>query len=77
MRPEGFEPLLRRFERLTNRIILGIIVAAFVNGLATFLSVYRPAQLDRWVGILFAGGTFAAIVIGIYLAWSIIRSGRA
>jgi ubiquinone biosynthesis protein len=76
VRPEGFEPLLRRFERLTNRIILGIIVAAFVNGLAVLLSVYHPPELDRWVGVVFGAGFFFALVVGIYLAWSIIRSGR-
>ena len=77
VRPEGFDPLLRRFERLANRIILGIVVAAFVNGLAVLLSVYHPPDLERWVGTLFAGGLFFTAIIGFYLAWAIIRSGRA
>lgn len=76
MRPEGFEPLVRRFERLANRIILGIIVAAFVNGLAVLVSVYRPAVLERWAGAVFAVGFAFAAIIGVYLAWSILRSGR-
>ena len=34
VRPEHFEPLLRRIERLINRLVLGVIAAAFVNGRA-------------------------------------------
>ncbi len=76
VRPEGVEPLVRRFERLANRIVLGIIVAAFVNGLAVLISVYRPANWDRWAGLVFGVGFLFATVIGAYLAWTIIRSGR-
>ncbi len=76
VRPEGFDPLIRRFERLANRIVLGIIVAAFVNGLAVLVSVYHPAAIDRWAGLAFAVGFAFAAIIGVYLAWSILRSGR-
>ena len=76
MRPEGFEPLVRRFERVGNRLVLGIIAAAFVNGLALLMSAYRPAGWEEWVGTIFAVGFAAAIGIGLYLAWSILRTGR-
>ncbi len=76
VRPEGFEPLVRRFERLANRIVLGVVVAAFVNGLAILTSVYRPPGWERWAGLIFAVGFLFAAVIGVYLAWSILRSGR-
>jgi ubiquinone biosynthesis protein len=76
MRPESFEPLISRLERIANRIVLGILAAAFIVGLATLLSVYRPPGWDRWAGVMFAAGFFFALVLGIYLAWSILRSGR-
>lgn len=76
MRPEGFDPLVSRLERLGNRIILGIIAAAFVNGLAVLMSVYRPPGWDQWAGAVFGMGFLFAAVLGIYLAWSILRSGR-
>ncbi|HEX5505079.1 MAG TPA: AarF/ABC1/UbiB kinase family protein [Thermomicrobiales bacterium] len=76
MRPEGFEPLLRRLERLANRIVLGIIAAAFVNGLAVLVAVYHPPGWDRWAGAFVALGFFFASALGLYLAWTIIRSGR-
>jgi ubiquinone biosynthesis protein len=76
MRPESFEPLIKRLERIANRIVLGILAAAFIAGLATLLSVYRPSGWENWVGVMFAVGFCLALVSGIYLAWSILRSGR-
>jgi ubiquinone biosynthesis protein len=76
MRPESFEPLIKRLERIANRIVLGILAAAFIVGLATLLSVYRPPGRENWAGVMFAIGFFLALVLGIYLAWSILRSGR-
>ncbi|HEX5083107.1 MAG TPA: AarF/ABC1/UbiB kinase family protein [Blastocatellia bacterium] len=76
MRPESFEPLIKRLERIANRIVLGILAAAFIVGLATLLSVYRPPGWENWAGVMFAAGFFFAFAVGIYLAWSILRSGR-
>jgi ubiquinone biosynthesis protein len=77
MRPAGFEPLLRRLEQLVNRLILGILAAAFVNGLAVLMSIYHPPGWDEWAGASFAVGFVVAGALGAYLAWSILRSGRA
>ncbi len=74
MRPTDIEPAIRRFERLANRIVLGIILAAFITGLAMLMSSYHPAGWNQWVffliGFVFAGA------LGVYLAWSILRSER-
>lgn len=74
--PEDFEPLIRRFEQLANRIVLGIIAAAFITGLAVLLAVYHPPGMAQWAGLLFAVGFVAATVLGVYLAWTIFRSAR-
>jgi ubiquinone biosynthesis protein len=76
MRPESFEPLIKRLERIANRIVLGIIAAAFIVGLATLLSVYHPPGWENWAGAMFAVGFFFALALGIYLAFSILRSDR-
>ncbi|MBF6596303.1 MAG: AarF/ABC1/UbiB kinase family protein [Thermaceae bacterium] len=76
MRPQGFDPVLHRLERLANRIVLGIIAAAFINGLAILMSVYHPGGWEQWAGPMFALGFLAAAALGVYLAWSILRSGR-
>ena len=76
MRPEGFDPLIDRFERISNRIVLSLIAAAFINGLAVLLSAYRPPGWDRWAWIFFAFGFLCALVLGVYLASSILRFKR-
>ncbi|HSE26162.1 MAG TPA: AarF/UbiB family protein, partial [Pyrinomonadaceae bacterium] len=76
MRPEGFDPVINRLERISNRIVLGVIAAAFINGLAVLLSVYRPPSWEHWAWLVFAFGFLCALVLGIYLAWSILRTKR-
>ena len=75
MRPEGFDALVRRFERIANRIVLGIITAAAMIGLAILLSVYRPPIADQWAGAAFGLGFILVAALGTYLAWIILRSG--
>ena len=76
MRPEGFDPLVDRFEKISNRIVLGVIAAAFINGLAVLMSVYRPPGWEQWAWAVVAFGFFCALGLGIYLAWGILRSTR-
>jgi ubiquinone biosynthesis protein len=76
LRPESFEPLLRRLESLANRIVLGILASAFIIGLAVLLSVYHPPGWEHWAGAMFAVGFFFATLLGIYLAGSLLRSKR-
>jgi hypothetical protein len=65
-----------RFERLANRIVLGILAAAFSNGLAALASVYRPPGWERWAGAAFAFGFLCAAALGLYLAWRLLRPRR-
>ena len=74
VRPEGFEPVLQRLERLANRLVLGMIVAAFIAGMSVLMAVYHPPILG--LGAFFGFGLVVAVVLGAYLAFSILRSGR-
>ncbi|MCM3871983.1 MAG: AarF/ABC1/UbiB kinase family protein [Pyrinomonadaceae bacterium] len=74
MRPEGFDPVIRRVERIANRIVLGVLAAAFINGLAVLASVYRPPGWESWAWVVFAFGFICALTLGLYLALSILRS---
>jgi ubiquinone biosynthesis protein len=76
VRPERFEPLLFRVERLVNRVVLGILTAAFIIGLAILMAVYNPPGWDQWGGIFFGIGFLIAGAMGIFLVWSILRSSR-
>lgn len=73
VRPEGFDPVIDRLERIANRIVLGVIAAAFINGLAVLVSVYRPPGWERWGWAVFAFGFLCALLLGVYLAWNILR----
>lgn len=73
MHPEGFDPVINRLEKIANRIVLGVIAAAFINGLAVLVSVYRPPGWERWGWVVFAFGFLCALLLGLYLALSILR----
>ena len=74
VRPEGFEPVLDRVDSIANKIVLGVITAAFINGLAVLLWVYHPPGLERWAWAAFIFGFACALSLGIYLASRILRS---
>ena len=76
MRPEGFDPILNRFEKISNRIVLGVITAAFINGLAVLTSVYRPPGWESWAWVVFAFGFVCALTLGVYLAVNLLRPKR-
>ena len=75
VRPESFEPMLERLERLTNRLVLGVIAAAFIGGLAVLMARYHPPGWEGWITPFFFFGFVVATALGAYLAWSILRSG--
>jgi ubiquinone biosynthesis protein len=59
-----------------NRVVLGIITASFIIGLAILTAVYRPPGWERLAGIVFTAGFILAGMLGMYLAWTILRSSR-
>lgn len=77
MRPEGFEPLLGHFERLTNRLVLGMLASSFIIGLAVLMAAFHPPGTENLIGPVFGLGFVLAVLLGLYLAWTILRSGRA
>jgi ubiquinone biosynthesis protein len=76
VRPSGFEPLVRRLERIANRMVLGIIAAAFVIALAVLVSAFH-LRSDPMAGVVLILGFLAASALGGYVAISILRSGRS
>lgn len=75
VRPAGFEPLIGRLERIANRMVLGIIAAAFVIALAVLVSAFH-LRSDPAAGLVLILGFLAASALGGYVAISILRSGR-
>ena len=54
MRPESFDLLAKRLERIANRIVLGVLAAAFIALLATLLSVCRVFAAMRQAQMVFS-----------------------
>lgn len=76
LRRESIEPVVQRLEDLTNRLVLGILASAFIVGLAVLLLIYHPAGWQEWAGVAFGIGFAIAAGVGVYLAWTIVRSRR-
>ena len=76
MRPEGFESLIARLERLTNRLVLGMLTAAFIVGLAVLMTAFRLPGIEHLIGPLFGLGFLLTALLAAYLIWVILRSGR-
>lgn len=75
IQPTGLEPVFKRAERIANRIVLGVIVAALIVGLSMLVSAYRPGVPGVWE-VLLTVGLILAGVLAFYLVWSIFRSGH-
>lgn len=69
----GLEPFRRSLDSVGNRLTFGIVTAAILIGAAMIFSQAPSNPLFFWVsGILFV----VASIIGLWLIFSMIRSGR-
>ncbi len=76
MQPTGWEPVLRRLERLTNRLVWAVLVAAFVTATAILLLVYHAFGWHRFASGLLVVGLILSGVLALYLVWSMWHSRR-
>jgi ubiquinone biosynthesis protein len=72
VKADSLKPIINDVKQLVNRIVLGIIAAAFIIGVAILLVVYNTVIGLWWVGALFNIGFVLSFVLGIYLAFTII-----
>ena len=75
LRANEIEPLVARAERLGNRLLAGVIVAAFIEGLAGLMAG-DPRRWRSWERPTFTVGLGAVATLGGYLAWTARRGGR-
>jgi ubiquinone biosynthesis protein len=69
LRSEDLLPLLARAERIGNRLVAGLILAAFIRGIGDLTTADRD-RLKSWQNRLLAGGLGAMGAMGGYLAWT-------
>ena len=76
LEPVGVEHILQRLERIAYRVILGIITAAVVIGLAVLLTVNDGPRFEGLVVVLFVVGFVFAVLVGLWSMWGLIRRER-
>ncbi|MEA5154310.1 ABC1 kinase family protein [Raineyella sp.] len=69
LRAEELEPLVARAEGMTDRLVLGLIVAAMIGGGSNIL-VANTERLGRFAGPVLAGMWGILGATGGYLAWT-------
>ncbi len=74
LQPESFEPYLQRMEQLANRLILGILAAAFTIGMALLVAAYHPPGLDLMADFLLLLVALLSGAFGTYVLILIIES---
>ena len=76
VQPESFDAYLARIEVLANRIILGILAAAFTVGMALLVAAYHPSGFDGFAHVLFLLVLVLSGSFGTYLLALIVLSKR-
>ena len=73
--PREFEPMVGRLERLGDRLVAGIVAAAFIRGI-TELAGADKERFDRLEGPIMGVGLGMAGALGTYLGWTARRWRR-
>lgn len=69
LRAEELAPLVARAELIGNRLVAGLILAAFIRGIGELTAADRR-HLQNWQNTLLATGVGALGAMGGYLAWT-------
>jgi ubiquinone biosynthesis protein len=72
IRHGGLDDLTKNFDKIGNRFVIAIVVAAGLMGSA-ILAAAGEGTLLRALAIV---GFVVATVMGVWLVWGVIRSGR-
>jgi ubiquinone biosynthesis protein len=75
LRLREIETLLVRLDRVGNRLVISVLLAAFIVSLALLMPSFLSGR-QGWIFWLIALGFVAASVLGLWLLLSIWRSGR-
>jgi ubiquinone biosynthesis protein len=71
-RHQGLDDLIHNFDRIANRFVIAIIAGAGIVGSAILFSLGDGNTVN---GLAIAGFAIS-FVLGIWLAWGVVRSGR-
>ena len=68
--------LVSQFQKMTNRLALAMVLSAVIIALALIMVVYHPATWQAFGEVIFGFAFFSSLAFGVWLIFSIIRSGR-
>ena len=73
----GLDHSLAEVQGMVNRLAMSILVGALIVGLSQFMHMVTPeGVIDRYAGAFFGVLFIAATVLGFWLLFSLLRSGR-
>jgi ubiquinone biosynthesis protein len=75
LRLREIEPLLARLDRVGNRLAISVLLAAFIVSLALLMPSFLGGR-QGWIFWLIVLGFVAVSVLGLWLLFSVWRSGR-
>lgn len=75
---EGVDRYLGEMQRMVNRLSLTVLVGALIVGLSQFMHMVTPEGfIEQYASRFFGFSFLAAMVLGVWLLISLIRSGRS
>lgn len=74
VRHEGLDPVVREFQKMTNRLALAVIVGSAIVALGLAVTLYEPVKWVRHADWLFTGAFLVALVLAGWLIASIWRT---
>jgi len=71
---KGLHPVLHTLDKVSNRIAFSLVIAALVIGSSLIMASTGgvPSERFKWLGV---GGYLGASILGLWLIFSILRSG--
>jgi ubiquinone biosynthesis protein len=75
-RHEGLEVLFERIDKVANRIVIALIAGTGVIGSALLGAFVHSGPHVLGVHVFAIAGFGVSIMLGFWLAWGVIRSGR-
>lgn len=74
---EGLREFAHELHRMVNRLALAILLAATIVALGLMMIIYHPPGWAIYGGWLFGAAFLFSLSVGIWMMWTIWRSGRA
>ena len=74
---QRLEPFGQRVTKAVNRLTMGLVTAALIVGTSIALNVRGPGPNVLGMPLFGALGFTSSLALGVWLLWSILRSGRS